>query len=380
MSLQLSGAEPGFSLRKKGGHLEVCNLEDGSLLAQWNDDVPLTQLPCVAVDRPRVEVGHRILEVEGLVGNQALAMAQRDAHKLRMTVALPGPEDAEDDAEESEPPDVASVDAVEPPSWSEPPWLPLGGPGFRWEALWSGIRGKSGQGTDTEEVCLLNQGDVVVQAANYVRLSNGLVRMPIRTICEDFHRDIWVTLDARGADCARGRLFFRQFAALGCANSLWRVCSARVIIRNGPDLASESCDEIVPGAVVTQAFECQWVDECLRMPIKMGATVGWVTVDARLKGGPLFFEFLAPPTDGRWRALKPARPRAASNLESSVLLPNVKQGDIFFQNGPWKILEDGKVRLPIRRTQGEAWVMLLSEGRAPEAWFELVGMSNARAM
>jgi hypothetical protein len=67
-------------------------------------------------------------------------------------------------------------------------------------------------------------------------------------------------------------------------------------------------------------------------------------------------------------------------LESSVLLPNVKQGDIFFQNGPWKILEDGKVRLPIRRTQGEAWVMLLSEGRAPEAWFELVGMSNARAM
>ena len=120
MSLQLSGAEPGFSLRKKGGHLQVCHLEDGSLLAQWNDDVPLTQLSWVAVDRPRVEVGHRILEVEGLVGNQALAMTQRDAHKLRMTVALPGPEDAEDDAEddaeESEPPEVASVDAVEPPS------------------------------------------------------------------------------------------------------------------------------------------------------------------------------------------------------------------------------------------------------------------------
>ena len=376
VSLQVSGSEPGLSLQKTGAHLKVQHLEDDSLLAHWNENVSSHQLPW-AVDQPRVEVGHRVLEVEGLVGDQAVAVAQRACHKLRMTVALPREEEGDDEQpgrEAMEPVPLAQR-PLSPPSAasaSSAPSLP-GGPGCLWEALWPNIKGRKGEGTDSVEVCLLSRGHVVVQVADCVRLSNGLVRMPVRSFVRDYN-EIWVTLDARDAG-SEGKLFFQQFDPLGREGTLWQVSpDMRVIVRNRPALDSDYCDQIPSGAVVTQAFECQRVEECLRMPIKLDQKIGWVTLDARAKGGPLFFQFLAPLQGGIWRALADAMPFEACLPESRAVGPVVPRGEIVVQNGPCRKV-DGQVWFPISGNQGTAWV-LLSEGRVPEVRFELVAILN----
>eukprot|EP00438_Fugacium_kawagutii_P006699 Skav219111 [mRNA] locus=scaffold1574:326424:353022:+ [translate_table: standard] len=360
---------------------EVLQIEDGSLLAQWNASVPNHRLPWVAEERPTVEVGHRILEVEGLVGDQALEVAQQGAQKLRMTVAFPRPDEVP--PPEEVPPDEADGSDAPVSDGEVGGALPPGGSGFRWEALWDGIKAKEGFELNTAVVCELNKGDVVVQSDKYVTLNNGLIRMPIRTpipVGADFDGNdtCWVTLDARPADPFEGRLFFKAFAHEGSADSLWR-CQERAIIKRGPDMRSEPWEEIGSGTVVTQASaECQWVEGCLRMPIKIGErNVGWVTLDARARGGPLFFQYLAPLEGGLWRALSAAKPRAGYGLDTPPVKPWLKRGDIVRQSGRWIRLEDGKVRLPIQREQGTVWVMLLSDGETPEPWVELVGMRRA---
>lgn len=183
VSLQLSGSETGFSLRQiSSGQLQagfqggkgkrevlqvvpqLCNqmmsslvpslltrqvdhIEEGSWLDGWNDQVAgqRCQLPWTS-EVPKVLPGSHILEVEGLVGAQAATVQRQAQHKLRMTVALRQPEE-----EEPLPPvvpPVASFPSPLPatPATVPPPTesLPLGGPGFRWLALWDRIKGKKG--------------------------------------------------------------------------------------------------------------------------------------------------------------------------------------------------------------------------------------------
>ena len=219
VSLQLSGSETGFTLRQiSSGQLQagfwggkrqvevlqvvpqLCNqmmsslvpsllmrqvdhIEEGSWLDVWNDQVAgqRCQLPWTS-EVPKVLRGSRILEVEGLVGAQAATVQRQAQHKLRMTVALQPPE-----KEEPSPPVVPPVAPFPSPLPATPATvpsrtenlplggqsLPPGGPGFRWMALWDGIKGKKGQGIDTEEVCQLKSGDIVVQASDWKRTSNG---------------------------------------------------------------------------------------------------------------------------------------------------------------------------------------------------------------
>ena len=410
VSLQLSGSETGFSLRQISsgqlqagfqggkGKLEVlqvmpqlCNhmmsslvpslltrqvdhIEEGSWLDGWNDQVAgqRCQLPWTS-EVPKVLPGSRILEVEGLVGAQAATVQRQAQHKLRMTVALRQPEE-----EELLPPVVPPVASCPSPLPATPATvlsptesLPLGGPGFRWLALWDRIKGKKGQGTDTEEVCQLKSGDIVVQANDWKRTSNGLIRMPIRRTkhCPRDCVEVWVTLDARDAGPG-GKVFFKPFEHFGSTGCLWRCKFNGVKIRSTPEMTSDICGEIHLNDTVIQAKECQWVAEVLRLPIQGRGQVGWVTLDARCKGGPLFFDFMGPLEGGLWQATTAVR-----SLDSPVV---VNPKEIVVQKGPWKKLADGKLLLPIQSSQGLAWVTLLSDAsdQTSAAWFELVGMDR----
>lgn len=351
---------------------QVDHIEEGSWLDGWNEEVAgqRCQLPWTP-EVPKVLPGSRILEVEGLVGAQAATVQRQAQHKLRMTVALQQPEE-----EEPLPPVVpplasfpsplpATPSTVPPPTES----LPLGGPGFRWLALWDRIKGKKGQGTDTEEVCQLKSGDIVVQANDWKRTSNGLIRMPIRRTkhCPRDCVEVWVTLDARDAG---GKVFFKPFEHFGSTGCLWRCKFHGVKIRSTPEMTSDICGEIHLNDTVIQAKECQWVGEVLRLPIQGRGHVGWVTLDARCKGGPLFFDFMGPLEGGLWQATTAVR-----SLDSPVV---VNPKEIVVQKGPWQRLADGKLLLPIESAQGLAWVTLLSDAsdQTFAAWFELVGMDR----
>ncbi|CAJ1356693.1 unnamed protein product, partial [Effrenium voratum] len=106
--------------------------------------------------------------------------------------------------------------------------------------------------------------------------------------------------------------------------------------------------------VVQQVGRCVPLDDGV---VRMQLEHGWVTLDARAGGGPLFFHLLLLATDrARWRALAPAWLRKSCEVNSERC-GKVSAGQILEQLGPWQ------------RTGEESWCVCPSRGPGRrEAW------------
>lgn len=329
VSLALHNTAPNFSLGQKQVAqqqvVKVSDIQEGPLL-DWN----------LGSERP-VHVGDRVLEVEGLVGLRAVEALGEARHKLRMTLAL-------------EPPEPDELELTR--------WWRVGGdvPGTR-----------SAEGGS--QVCVIQCGQVVLQRGDVkevITSSGKLVRMRVFSVNQSC--EAWVTHTPN----------FKYYLPAGVPKCLWQwrhpqqthtVRIRQQALHSSPQIGALTGKHVVVEQVEGHAR----IGDLIRIPIRFSDQAGWVTLEHRTEGP--FFNLLAPPARGIWRAREDAMVRKEVRLQSPRVRPIVKEGDIVWQCQPWQSLPDGQIRLCIQREAGTGWVTLCTLGASDKApSFELIGV------
>ena len=302
VNLQLEGENHGLILSEMDGQVTVVGVEPESLMEQWNIWAWKFDV--------QVEEGCRVLEVDGLRGQDAVKALAVSKRRLGLTVAMPQPEtddgqdshgamaasqgwrsgfaalSADDQAlhvrsglveglefwsSQQAPADIAATWATRATHAQEPQWPPvvdIDGHGVLWQARFNGTRAKEAMDLRSSQISMLDAGAVVMQVGACVDLQ-GLLRMQIFVGADLL---AWVTLDARACD---GDLFFSP----GCAGCLWQA-QRKVVVRSGCNLESDVVEEFLGGKLVRQVGPCELTSQTLRMPVSTDQTEGWVTLSA----------------------------------------------------------------------------------------------------